>query len=101
MGFTIPSTLAGLAGPDHQASIPRSDLAAAVDSADVLIWTTESDAEQSALENDPTVVDIRSRRGDHSVYTTGDLAAAIAYASPLSYPVVAEQLPPLLARVLR
>ena len=35
-----------------------------------------------------------------SVFTTKDQAGAIAFASPLSYPVVADQLPPLIANVL-
>ena len=100
MGFTIATSISNLAGTDHQATIPRVDLAATLGTADLLIWATENDAEQAALENDPAVVDLRSRRGNRSVFTTKDLAAAMAYASPLSYPVVAEQLPPLLARAL-
>ncbi len=100
LGFRIPRNIAALAGPDHQATIARTDLAAALSGADVLIWATESDAEQAALEADPAVAEMRAARGRRDVFTTGDLAGAIAYASPLSYPVVAEQLPPLLARAL-
>ena len=63
-----------------------------VDSADVLIWTTESDEQQAALLADPTI----SRR--RNVFTGKELAGAIAFASPLSYPVVADQLPALIAK---
>ena len=35
-----------------------------------------------------------------NVFTGKDLAGAIAFASTLSYPVVADQLPPRIAQVL-
>jgi iron complex transport system substrate-binding protein len=65
-----------------------------VDSADVLIWATESDEQQGALLADP----VFSRR--RNVFTGKELAGAIAFASPLSYPVVADQLPALIVRAL-
>lgn len=65
-----------------------------VDSADVLIWTTESDEQQAELLADPTI----SRR--RNVFTGKELAGAIAFGSPLSYPVVADQLPALIAEAL-
>ena len=34
------------------------------------------------------------------MFTTKELAGAIAFSSALSYPVVADQLPPLLAKAL-
>ena len=64
--------------------------------ADVLIWATESDEEQGALLAHPAV----ARRGKANVFTGRVLAGAIAFASPLSYPVVAEQLPPRIAQAL-
>ena len=64
--------------------------------ADVLIWTTESDKDQGDLLANPDVAELRSR----SVFTTKDQAGAIAYASPLSYPLVADQLPALIANIL-
>ena len=100
LGFQIPKSVQALAGSDGLADIPRADLASALAGADVLIWTTESDAEQAALAADPSLAELQAARGKRDVFTTGDLAAAIAYASPLSYPVVADQLPPLLARAL-
>lgn len=67
-----------------------------VDLADVLIWTTESDEEQAALLADAAV----AHRGKANIFTGKELAGAIAFASPLSYPVVADRLPPLIARAL-
>lgn len=100
MGFSVPDTLASFGVDDHRAAIPRAKLASALDAADVLIWTTESDAEQAALLADPTVAGLRATKQNRNVFTTKDLAGAIAFASPLSYPMVADQLPPLLARAL-
>jgi iron complex transport system substrate-binding protein len=65
-----------------------------VDSADVLIWATESDEQQAALLADP---EIGRRR---NVFTGKELAGAIAFGSPLSYPVVAEVLPPRIAEAI-
>lgn len=68
-----------------------------VNSAEVLIWTTESDEEQSAILADPAV----AQRGEtRNVFTGKELAGAIFFASPLSYPVVADQLPALIATAL-
>ncbi|QEN12162.1 ABC transporter substrate-binding protein [Mycolicibacterium sp. ELW1] len=96
MGFQIADSITAYAVDDHRAAIPRDKLADALDSADVLIWSTESDADQAALSADPGVAKLATR----NVFTGLDLAGAIAFASPLSYPVVADQLPPLLSRAL-
>ena len=72
----------------------------ALGEADVLIWTSESDAEQAALLADPLIAGLSATKNNRNVFTTKDLAGAIAFGSPLSYPVVAEQLPPLLSRAL-
>jgi iron complex transport system substrate-binding protein len=92
MGFTIPDTGGWL--------IPRDKMASALDRADVLIWTTESDDEQAALLADPNVAKLRATIQKRNVFTGKDLAGAIAFASTLSYPVVADQLPPLIAKAL-
>jgi iron complex transport system substrate-binding protein len=65
-----------------------------VDAADVLIWATETDEEQAALLADPAIAKKRN------VFTGKELAGAIAFASPLSYPLVADQLPQRIAQVL-
>jgi iron complex transport system substrate-binding protein len=92
MGFTIPDTGGSL--------IPRDKMASVLDEADVLIWTTESDDEQAALLADPIVAKLRATTLKRNVFTGKDLSGAIAFASTLSYPVVADQLPPLLTKAL-
>ena len=96
MGLTIPESIAGLAVDQERAFIPRDKIKSVLGAADLLIWTTESDKDQADLLANPDVAELRSR----SVFTTKDQAGAIAYASPLSYPLVADQLPPLIANIL-
>lgn len=91
MGFTVPAT------PDL---IPRDDIASVLDAADVLIWTTESDQERDALLADPTIAGLKASSRNRHVFTPKELAGAIAFASPLSYPLVADQLPTLLNQTL-
>ncbi|BBY58786.1 ABC transporter substrate-binding protein [Mycolicibacterium sarraceniae] len=100
MGFQVPDSITAFAADAQQAAIPRDKLAEALDSADVLIWSTESDADQAALLADPAVAALTATKTNRNVFTGKDLAGAIAFASPLSYPVVADQLPPLLSRAL-
>jgi iron complex transport system substrate-binding protein len=92
MGFTVPDAGAGLVKRDKMASL--------LDDADVLIWTTESDDEKAALLADPVVAKLRATTLNRNVFTGKDLSGAIAFASTLSYPMVADQLPPLLSRAL-
>ncbi|RDH80524.1 ABC transporter substrate-binding protein [Mycolicibacterium moriokaense] len=92
MGFAIPDT--------GGATITRDKMASTLDAADVLIWTTEGDDQQAALLADPTIAKLAATGANRNVFTGKDLAGAIAFASPLSYPVVADQLPPALAKVL-
>ena len=93
-------TQMGLAIPDIGGTITRDQMAPMLDSADVLIWTTESDDQQAALLADPTVAKLRATTANRNVFTGKDLAGAIAFASPLSYSVVADQLTPALAKAL-
>lgn len=71
-------------------------IADGVQDADLLIWTTESDEEQAALLADPRVAQADKR----NLFTGKELAGAIAFASPLSYPVVADRLPARIAAAL-
>jgi iron complex transport system substrate-binding protein len=96
MGLTIPESIAPMAVDQERAFIPRDKIKSVLGAADLLIWTTESDKDQADLLANPDVAELRSR----SVFTTKDQAGAIAYASPLSYPLVADQLPPLIANIL-
>ncbi|WP_255506327.1 ABC transporter substrate-binding protein [Mycolicibacterium sp. 018/SC-01/001] len=93
-------TAMGLTLVDADGGIARDRLARVLDSADVVIWTTESDEEQAALLADPVVAAARSTTGKHTVFTGKELAGAIAYASVLSYPVVVDKLPPMIAAAL-
>jgi iron complex transport system substrate-binding protein len=92
MGFTIPDTGGEL--------VPRNRMVAVLDSADVLIWKTESDEEQAAMLADPNVAKLQATIAKRNVFTGKDLAGAIAFASTLSYPMVADQLPPLISKAL-
>lgn len=96
MGLTVPESIAPLAVDPDRAFISRDKIKSVLGPADLLIWTTESDKDQADLLANPDVAELRSR----SVFTTKDQAGAIAYASPLSYPLVADQLPPLIANIL-
>jgi iron complex transport system substrate-binding protein len=92
MGFALPDT-----GGDV---ITRDRMETVLNAADVLIWATESDEQQAALLADPTIAKLTATIAKRNVFTGKDLAGAIAFGSPLSYPVVADQLPPALAKVL-
>ncbi|MEB3032367.1 ABC transporter substrate-binding protein [Mycolicibacter sp. MYC340] len=89
-------TQLGLTVADTPAVVERDRIGSTLGGADVLIWTTESDDERRALVADPDLASFESR----SVFTSKDLAGAIAFASPLSYPLVAEQLPGLIAEIV-
>ena len=96
MGLTVADSIKPFAVDPQRAFIPRDKIAAALGAADLLIWTTESDGDQAGLLANPDVAALRTR----SVFTTKDQAGAIAFASPLSYPMVADQLPALIANIL-
>ena len=99
MGFVVPDNINAFAR-DHRAYIPRDKMVSVLDAADVLVWMTESDDDQGRLLADPTFKQLRATTADRNVFTGKNLAGAISFASPLSYPVVADQLPPALAKVL-
>jgi iron complex transport system substrate-binding protein len=99
MGLVISDSIKPF-GSDHRAVIPRDQIKAVLDSADVVIWTTESPDDQKALLADPEVAASQATARYRHIFTTKDQAGAIAFASPLSYPVVADQLPPQIAKIL-
>ena len=97
MGFVIPAELDAFGRPDDdRAYIPLDQIEAVLGGVDVLLWRTESDADVAALQAIPAVAAFGSR----NVFTTGEQSGAIAFTSPLSFPLVADQLPPLLARAV-
>jgi iron complex transport system substrate-binding protein len=99
MGFVIPDAIDSYVKGGH-AVVPRDRAASVLDEADVLIWTTESDEEQTALLADRTFAELKATRTNRNVLTGKDLAGAITFATVLSYAAVADQLPPLIAKVL-
>jgi iron complex transport system substrate-binding protein len=99
MGLVVADSIKPLVS-DHRAVIPRDQIKAVLDSADVVIWTTESPDEQKALLADPEIAGSQATAQNRHVFTTKDQAGAIAFGSPLSYPMIADQLPPLIAKVL-
>jgi iron complex transport system substrate-binding protein len=99
MGFVIPDGIDNYV-KGSEALVPRDRAASVLDEADVLIWTTESDEEQAALLADPTFAQLKATKTNRNVLTGKDLAGAIAYASVLSYGMVADQLPQLITKVL-
>jgi len=99
MGLVIADSINPFA-TDHRAVIPRDHIKAVLDSADVVIWTTESPDDQKALLADPDVAAAQATTQNRHIFTSKDLAGAIAFASPLSYPLVADQLPPQISKIL-
>ena len=101
LGFTIADSIAPFGRErDNRAYIPLDKIGPVLDAADVLIWTTESDEEGAALLADPNIAALRAIKQNRYVFTGKELAGAIAFSSVLSYPVVADRLPPLLAKAL-
>ncbi|MGB6207795.1 ABC transporter substrate-binding protein [Mycobacterium sp.] len=96
MGLAVANNIATFAVDEQRAFIPRDKIKPVLDAVDLLIWTTETDGDQAELLANPDVAALRAR----SVFTTKDQAGAIAFASPLSYPLVADQLPPLIGNIL-
>ncbi len=96
MRLVLADNLVSFAVDQQRAFIPRNQIKSVLDAVDVQIWTTNSDEDRLALLADPDIAALGAR----NVFTTKDQAGAIAFASPLSYPLVADQLPPLIAKAL-
>nr|WP_264066659.1 ABC transporter substrate-binding protein [Mycolicibacterium komossense] len=99
MGFAIPDSINAFAR-DDRAVIPLDQIGPVLDAADVLVWSTESDDEVAKLLADPNIAALKATKENHNVFTTKDLAGAMAFSSALSLPVVTQQLPPLIAKAL-
>ncbi|MET0473972.1 MAG: ABC transporter substrate-binding protein [Mycobacterium sp.] len=99
MGFAVPDSVNGFV-ESGRARVPLDKLASVLDAADVVVWTTESDEEQAALVAQPFFSTLKSTKADRNVFTGKDLAGALAFGSVLSYPVVADKLPPMITKVL-
>lgn len=100
MGFVIPDSLAQYGRGDDRAFIPPAQAVQALSGIDVLVWKTDGDADVAALRANPNVAALLAQKERVSIFTTHELSGAIAFASPLSYPAVADQLTPMLVKVL-
>ncbi|MET0862973.1 MAG: ABC transporter substrate-binding protein, partial [Nakamurella sp.] len=60
----------------------------------------EKDADQAALARAPRYTSLAAVKTDASIYTGGELAAAIYFTTPLSLPYVLDNLVPKLAEVV-
>jgi iron complex transport system substrate-binding protein len=99
MGLVIADSIKPF-GTDQRAVLPRDHIKAVLDSADVVIWTTQNPDDQKALLADPEVAGSLATAQNRHVFTTKEQAGALAFASPLSYPLVVDQLPPQLSKIL-
>ncbi|HEY7052067.1 MAG TPA: ABC transporter substrate-binding protein [Mycobacterium sp.] len=97
MGFVIPTEIDAFGREnDDRAYIPLDQIGPVLGAADVLLWRTESDEEVQALLANPAIAAF----GNRNVFTNKVQAGAIAFTSPLSFPLVADQIPPMLAKAL-
>jgi iron complex transport system substrate-binding protein len=96
MRLVVADNIGNFTVDPQRAFIPRKQIRDVLGAVDVLIWMTNTDGDRLALLADPGVAALGAR----NVFTTKDQAGALAYASPLSYPLVADQLPPLIAKAL-
>jgi iron complex transport system substrate-binding protein len=99
MGFQIPESVLGEFASSDRAVIPRDRATEVLDIANVLIWTTESDEEAKKLAADVTFKRTHATAQGYNVVTGKDLSGAIDFSSPLSLPMVADQLTPMLAKI--
>ncbi|MCV7429132.1 ABC transporter substrate-binding protein [Mycobacterium montefiorense] len=99
MGLVIADSIKPFV-TDHRAVIPRDQIKTVLDAADVVIWTTENPDQQKSLLADPEIAGSQATVQNRHVFTTKDQAGAIAFGSVLSYPMVADQLPQLIGKIL-
>ena len=95
----VPTAIKKFVREDEQAYIPVEQISV-LDAADVLIWGTETDADQAALEKVPGFSSLAAVKADRSICTGGELSGAIYFTSPLSLPYVLDNLVPMLAGTL-
>ncbi|WP_170220043.1 ABC transporter substrate-binding protein [Mycolicibacterium hodleri] len=99
MGFATPDSVNAVV-KDDRAQVPRAKLASVLDAADVVVWKTQSDEEQGTLVADPTFTALKTTKNNRNVFTGKDLAGALAFTSVLSYQMVADRLPQMIAKAL-
>lgn len=96
LGLVVPDELDEFVVDGAQAYVPveRIDV---LNAADVLIWGTETDEDQTALEAVPGFSELAAVKAGRSIYTGAILAGAIDFSSPLSEPFIVTELVPQLA----
>ena len=62
MGFRIPDSINAFTIDEHRAFIPRDQIVPVLNTADVLIWTTQSDADEAGLRADPAIQQLNATR---------------------------------------
>ena len=87
-------------GNGSRAVIPGDHITSVLDSADVVIWTTKGPEARQAILAVPEVAACRATAEHRHIFTSREEAGAVAFASTLSYPVVAERLPPQIGKIL-
>jgi iron complex transport system substrate-binding protein len=99
LGFTIPSEIDAYESEGGQAYIPLERLAV-LNTADVLLWATESPDDRGALEAEPLYNTLEEVRDGKLVFTDGVTAGAVYFTSVLSLSFALDQLVPALASTL-
>jgi iron complex transport system substrate-binding protein len=96
LGFDIPAELDEYVPAEGGQALVPAERIDVFNSADYLIWATESDADEAALKALPGFADLTAVKADRSVYTGDILSGAIYFSSVLSLPYVLDHLVPLL-----
>lgn len=96
LGFDIPAELNEYVPAEGGQALVPAERIEVFNSADYLIWATESDADETALKALPGFSDLKAVKAGNSVYTGDVLSGAIYFSTPLSLPYVLEKLVPLL-----
>ncbi|WP_415974150.1 ABC transporter substrate-binding protein [Rhodococcus sp. 077-4] len=101
LGFVIPTDIDAYVPLDGggQASIPLENLSV-LNSADVLIWGTESPGDRTELEKEAVYNALEPVQDGNLVFTDGVTAGAIYFTSVLSLPYVIDKLTPALTEAL-
>lgn len=96
LGFDIPAELDQYVPAEGGQALVPAERIDVFDSADYLIWATESDEDEAALKALPGFSDLKAVKAGKSVYTGAILSGAIYFSTPLSLPYVLDHLIPLL-----
>ena len=99
LGFVIPKELDAYERDGEQAHIPVEKLDV-LNAGEVLIWATEDDKAEAELKKNKLFGQLKPVQAGRSIYTGGELAGAIYFATVLSLPYVLDTLVPKLEKAL-